>query len=132
VPLCLCRPVIWRQTTSPQAAISDFFLRKGAFSGSQGGYDQILLRGGLTDAFPNCTIYGSWSEGGEKLASFSVELFPGQKMDGCALRIRTRAAGNRGDVCVYMKIIWPNEIIREKNSGKRGEGRYKGKKNFQI
>ncbi len=91
-----------------------------------------FFRGGgicLTAAFPNCIIYGLWSEGGERLASFSVELFPGQKMDGCALRIRTRAAGNRGDVCVYMKTIWPNEIIRDKNSGKRGERRHTGKKN---
>jgi hypothetical protein len=76
----------------------------------------------LTAALPNCIIKRLWSEGGERLASFSVELFPGQKMDGCVLRIRTRAAGNRGDVCIYMKIIWPYGIIKGQEQQKR-EGR---------
>ncbi|TKJ36995.1 MAG: hypothetical protein CEE38_08820 [Planctomycetes bacterium B3_Pla] len=56
---------------------------------------KFFVEGGLTAAFPNCIMRGSWSEGGERLASFSVELFPGQKMDGCVVRVRKRAAGNR-------------------------------------
>jgi hypothetical protein len=107
-----------------------FFCVSSAFSGSQGGYNQVFRGGGLDRRVSKPYNKRLWSEGGEKLASFSVELFPGQKMDGCIVRIS--AHPQRGVMCAHIRKYFD----QMKSSGRRttigGEGRYEGNKKFQI